>query len=136
MAFTLEITQTFRIMDGTRAAGRGQRTTDYRVGTIRLEGGTAHHKTVTTLSGGIVDQQVRIDPMGGSNPGVALFLQSDQALDLRFNSDSATPVCGVRQMLLNMTVSSLYVTVPGSTDAQLALDVVDGESVDTSRPLP
>jgi hypothetical protein len=137
MPFTLQLTQHARTLESD-FGGVGGRITDYRVATVQITGAERRDARLGTVSAGVVDQALTLDPVAASQPGSLLFVQANQPLDLRLNNLTATAICNVVLALLaaSAALSALYVTNPATTDAVLRLEVVGGGSLQASIPLP
>jgi hypothetical protein len=137
MPFTLQLTQALRILEQD-VWGAGGRTVAHRVATVQVTGAERREARLGTISAGVVDQPLTLDPVAASAPGSVLFVQANQPLDLRLNNVTATAICNVVLALLaaSAALSALYVTNPGPTDAVLRLEVVGGGVLQASVPLP
>jgi len=114
-----------------------QRTIGYRTAVMDVTGIDRRHAEVQSLSAGLSAQQILLAPLGVSAPGSALLLlQTDQPIDVGLGA-SATLLSGLKLLLFNGVVSSLYVYT-GSQVTTLLLDLVGGSNavVTVSRPVP
>jgi hypothetical protein len=137
MSFTVHVTAMYRCIE-QEVFGAGGRITAHHVATAQVTGAERRDARLGTVSAGVVDQALTLDPVAASAPGSVLWVQANQPLDLRLNDVAATPVCHVLLALLaaSAALSALYVTNPNPTDAVLRLEVVGGGSLQASMPLP
>jgi hypothetical protein len=68
---------------------------------------------------------------------ILLFLQTNNKVDVRIGDASNVPLSGVLQLILNTTVSNLYVTTGSqATTLRTALYGGSNASITASRPIP
>jgi hypothetical protein len=135
MSFTAELTQILRCTEQD-AYGVGARTTEHRIHTMRLTGGSRQQSQLVVVSAGVSNQEILLSPITGSFPGLLLWLATDQPLDVRLNASNASMLSALRGLVLGASISALFVTPPSNADATLRVDVMGGGSVVASIPNP
>lgn len=119
-------THIMRIIEGDHGSGASGRIAVHRVDTLRVTGGLRHDSKLYTLSAGISNTEINLSPVTASDPGSVLRLTTNQPVDLRLNASNATMVSAVHQLMLAMSISALFLTVPGDTPATVRIEVMGG----------
>jgi hypothetical protein len=135
MSFTAFLQHTLRISEAD-AFGADARTTVHRLETLRVTGATRHDSKLYTLSAGVVNTEINLSPITASDPGALLRLTTNQPLDVRLNASNASMLSAVRQLILGMAISALFLGVPGATEATVRIETIGGGSITTSTPAP
>jgi hypothetical protein len=132
---TVQLTHILRELEQD-AYGAGGRTVQHRVATLQATDVTRHESKRYTLSAGVSNREVTLDPITASDPGQILWLTTNQPVDLRVNASNATLWSAVRQLMCGTVISALYLTTVDSAVTTLRLDVFGGGSVTVSEPSP
>jgi hypothetical protein len=137
MPFSVQLTQTYRRIEAD-TFGAGGRIAALATATVQVTGATRHQEAVRTLSAGVSNLALGLDPIAASQPGSLLLVQADQPLDLRLNASTATLICGVLLWLFaaSAVISALFVTNPQTVDATVRTAVIGGGALQASIPLP
>jgi hypothetical protein len=135
MSFTAELVDTLvvREVDGY---GVAPRTTEHRIHTLRLTGGSRQQSQLVVVSAGVSNQEIILTPIAASAPGLLLWLATDQPLDVRLNASNASMLSALRGLVLGASISALFVTPPSNVDANVRLVTLAGGSVVASIPNP
>lgn len=137
MSFSVQFSQMLRVVESDAFSLSG-RSVEYMVNTVKVTGATKYRKTIELISAGVSNREVNLSPMGASNPGQSLLIVADQPIDIRLNASNNAMISQVRQlfMAVSNTVSSLFVTVPGSVAATVMVHMIGSGAITTSVPIP
>jgi hypothetical protein len=135
MSFTCELTTTCRVLEAD-SYGVGARTTEHRIHTLRLTGGSRQQSQLIVVSAGVSNQEITLSPVSATLPGLVMWLSVDQPIDVRLGASNASMISALRGLVLGASISALFVTPPSNMDATIRLVTMGGGSVVASLPNP
>jgi len=139
MPFTTITSTTFETQDAD-AFGAGGRTTAFRTATIKQTGADREHHQVHKLSADLSAVSIALAPLGtdaATASNMLLWLLADQPVDVRIGSATHSVLSNVRQLLLQATISGLFLTTGSKVTTVRTMGTGgSGASITASKPIP